>query len=122
VIHAPNHCPIPRHRDDRVHRYLPVLAFTGLMLAPQPTLAGAHVILQQPRSTLVLPAADLDRPGIKRTARRHRYAYGERFTPGQHWQPWPSGRHHRYWHGGVTSAFCYGIISIPDRRCYERHW
>ena len=114
--------PIPRHRDDRVHRYLPVLAVTGLMLAPQPTLAGAHVILQQPRSTLVSPAADLDRRGIRRTARRHRYAYGERFTPGQHWQPWPSGRHHRYWHGGVTSAFCYGIISIPDRRCYERHW
>jgi hypothetical protein len=92
------------------------------MLAPQPTLAGAHMILQQPMPTLELPAADLDRPSIKRAARRHRYAYGERYTPGQHWQPWPSGRHHRYWHGGVTSAFCYGITSIPDRRCYERDW
>ena len=105
-----------------MHRYLPALASVALMLAPQPTLAGARMILQQPRSTLVLPAADLDRPSTKRTAHRHRYAYGERYTPGQHWQPWPSRRHHRYWHGGVTSAFCYGIISIPDRRCYERDW
>src|SRR6478672_8220322 len=42
------------------------------------------------------------------------YVYRERFTPGQHWQPWPAGRHHRYWHGGVTSVYCHGIISIPE--------
>jgi hypothetical protein len=50
------------------------------------------------------------------------YVYRDRFTPGQHWQPWPAGRHHRYWHGGVTSVYCHGIISIPEARCYDRDW
>ena len=57
--------------------------------------------------------------------RRHRgpiYVYRERFTLGQHWQPWPAGRHHRYWHGGVTSVYCHGIISLPEARCYDRDW
>jgi hypothetical protein len=38
----------------------------------------------------------------KRRYRGPVYVYRERFTPGQHWQPWPAGRHHRYWHGGLA--------------------
>jgi len=58
----------------------------------------------------------------KRHYRRPIYAHRERFTPGQHWQPWPPGRHHRYWHGGATSVYCHGIISLPEARCYDRDW
>lgn len=101
---------------------LAALACTAGMLASHPALAGPRMGLQLPTFMLVVPSADLDRPRAKRAARPHRHAYREWYTPGQHWQPWLSGRHHRYWHGGVTSAFCYGIISIPDRRCYERDW
>jgi hypothetical protein len=104
----------------RDHVLLVAVALAAVALLPAPALAGlGH---QLPVPTLVARVADLDRPIAKRRAHYRRYAYREWYTPGQHWQPWPSGRHHRYWHGGVTSAFCYGIYSAPERRCYERDW
>lgn len=104
--------------------HLPLIAATLAAVASLATPASAvsGIGRQLSAPTLVTPVADLDRPIAKRRAHYRRYAYREWYTPGQHWQPWPSGRHHRYWHGGVTSAFCYGIYSAPERRCYERDW
>ena len=107
-----------------MYRYLTTLAFAAFMLAS--TVGDARPGRAAQRAQAGLGRDQLFGLGGQlleiRLQRGVVVGVGERFTPGQHWQPWPSGRHHRYWHGGVTSAFCYGIISIPDRRCYERHW
>src|SRR6476660_8112838 len=91
---------------------------TFALLPAPPSAVGAPSPLA--KQQLTIQVADIQYR--KRHYRRPIYAYGERFTPGQHWQPWPAGRHHRYWHGGVTSVYCQGIISLPEVRCYDRDW
>ena len=94
----------------------------GSLVACIAPVAAAGRIPRPEAVSIVLRVADLDRPRARKAGRHRVYAYREWYTPGQHWQPWPSGRHHRYWHGGVTDAFCYGIWSARDGRCYEREW
>jgi hypothetical protein len=113
---------LSQNQEDNVRRHLYWVAFAALVLAPQLAVAGGHMMVPQPKPAPVTVVADFDRPRMRRAARPRRYVYGEWYTPGQHWQPWAPGRHHRYWHGGVTSAFCYGIYSVPERRCYDRDW
>jgi hypothetical protein len=97
----------------RLGRYL--LAFA---LVP----ASASAIGPPPLAKQQVTVQVADFQYRKRRYRGPIYVYRERFTPGQHWQPWPTGRHHRYWHGGVTSVYCHGIISLPEARCYDRDW
>ena len=104
-----------------MHRSI-VLSIAGasLLLLTDLPVTG-HPLNSRPVDSAIVRVADFDYPRKRR--HRPRFVYwGERFTPGQHWQPWTSGRHHRYWHGGVTSAFCYGIISPAEMRCRERDW
>jgi hypothetical protein len=104
------------------HVALVALAFAAVAPLAAPAPAGNVTGHQLFVPTLVARVADLDRPVAKRRAHHRRHVYREWYTPGQHWQPWPAGRHHLYWHGGVTSAFCYGIHSAPEATCYERDW
>ena len=99
-----------------------VLALATLLSATPPSSASGLIEIGRRPGTLITPVADLHRPRPRRAAHYRRYLYGEWYTPGQHWQPWQPGRHHRYWHGGVTDAFCYGIYSAPDGHCYDRDW
>jgi hypothetical protein len=103
-----------------VHRsiLLPVAGVWSLIVATLPAIGHP---LMRPVGSAIVRVADLDQPRHRRHHPRFVY-WGERFTPGQHWQPWAPGRHHRYWHGGVTSAFCYGILSVAEMRCRERDW
>jgi hypothetical protein len=104
-----------------VHRSV-LLPITGAwLLVPAVLPVAGHPLDIRPAASPIVRVADFDHPRKRRHHPRLVY-WGERFTPGQHWQPWAPNRYQRYWHGGVTSAFCYGIISAPEMRCRERHW
>jgi hypothetical protein len=98
-------------------RLIPFLLAFALVPGPASAVGAPPPLGKQ---QLTIQVADFQYR--KRRYRPPIYAYRERFTPGQHWQPWPGGRHHRYWHGGVTSVYCHGIISLPEARCYDRDW
>ncbi len=101
---------------------VPVVAVSGMLAAwAFPALAVSGVDKQRDLGAALVRVADLDRPA-RHHAYRRRQVYREWYTPGQHWQPWRPSRHHRYWHGGVTDPFCYGIRAAPDPKCYERYW
>jgi len=45
-----------------------------------------------------------------------------RLSPAQAWQPWPTGRHHRYYLGGLETAFCYGLERPVCCCARTDHW